>query len=65
MRAIFNQADLSGEIFNLGWGKEIKDMEIFEIVRDALALYTHLKMVFGNNPKTILPEYNCNQDLVF
>ena len=22
-------------------------------------------MVFGNNPKTILPEYNCNQDLVF
>jgi len=28
-------------------------------------LYTHLKIVFGENPKTILPEYNCNQDLVF
>ncbi len=24
-------------------------------------MYTQLKMVFGNNPKTILPEYNCNQ----
>ncbi len=39
MRAMFNQADLSGEIFNLGWGKEIKDIEIFEVVRDALGLY--------------------------
>ena len=28
-------------------------------------VYTHLKIVFGRNPKTILPEYNCNQDLVF
>ena len=28
-------------------------------------VYTHLKIVFGENPKTILPEYNCNQDLVF
>ncbi len=36
--------------------------------------YTHLKIVFGEIPKTILPEYsprrllsgdNCNQDLVF
>jgi hypothetical protein len=27
--------------------------------------YTHLKIVFGKNPKTILPEYNSNQDLVF
>ncbi len=27
--------------------------------------YTHLKIVFGKKPKTILPEYNCNQDLVF
>jgi putative transposase len=27
--------------------------------------YTHRKIVFGNNPKTILPEYNCSQDLVF
>ncbi len=27
--------------------------------------YTHLKIVFGLNPKTNLPEYNCNQDLVF
>jgi len=27
--------------------------------------YTHLKIVFGKNPKTVLPEYNCNQDLVF
>jgi hypothetical protein len=23
------------------------------------------KIVFGENSKTILPEYNCNQDLVF
>ncbi len=28
-------------------------------------IYTHLKIVFGLNPKTNLPEYNCNQDLVF
>ncbi len=28
-------------------------------------VYTHLKIVFGENPKAILPEYNCNQDLVF
>jgi hypothetical protein len=27
--------------------------------------YTHLKVVFGENPKTTLPEYNCNQALVF
>ena len=39
MRAMFNQAGLSGEIFNLGWGKEIKDIEMFEVVRDALGFY--------------------------
>ena len=27
------------EIYNIGWGKEIKDIEIFESVRDALGLY--------------------------
>ena len=30
-----------------------------------MVTYTHLKIVFGKNPKTILPEDNCNQDLVF
>ncbi len=39
MMAMFNQADLNGEIFKPGWGKKIKDMEIFEVVRDALGLY--------------------------
>ena len=38
MSAMFNEADLSGEIYNLGWGKEIKDIEVFEAVRDALGL---------------------------
>ncbi len=38
MSAMFNKADLSGEIYNLGWGKEIKDIEVFEAVRDALGL---------------------------
>ena len=27
--------------------------------------YTHHKIVFWKKPKTILPEYNCNQDLFF
>jgi UDP-glucose 4-epimerase len=27
-----------GEVFNLGWGIEIKDVEVFEAVRDALAV---------------------------
>ncbi len=35
---MFNEAGLSGEIYNLGWGKEIKDIEVFEAVRDALGL---------------------------
>ncbi len=38
MKAMFHQADVNGEIYNLGWGKEIKDIEIFEAVRDALGL---------------------------
>ena len=38
MSAMFNEAGLSGEIYNLGWGKEIKDIEVFEAVRDALGL---------------------------
>lgn len=33
---MFNQANIDGEIFNIGWGKEVKDIEIFESVRDAL-----------------------------
>ena len=33
---MFNRSDLNGEVYNLGWGKEIKDIEIFEAVRDAL-----------------------------
>jgi len=31
--AMFSEADLSGEIYNPGWGK---DIEVFEIVRDTL-----------------------------
>jgi UDP-glucose 4-epimerase len=27
-----------GEVFNLGWGIEIKDIQVFEAVRDALAV---------------------------
>ncbi len=27
-----------GEVFNLGWGEEIKDIEVFEAVRDALGV---------------------------
>jgi hypothetical protein len=46
----------------------VKD-NIYKGVKSANGLtgevYTHLKIVFGENPKTILPEYNCNQDLVF
>ncbi len=38
MNAMFNEADLSGEIYNLGCGKEIKDIEVFEAVRNALGL---------------------------
>jgi len=38
MSAMFNESDLSGEIYNLGWGKEVKDIEVFEAVRDALGL---------------------------
>ena len=38
MSAMFNETDMSGEIYNLGWGKEIKDIEVFEAVRDALGL---------------------------
>ena len=30
-----------------------------------MTIYTHHKIVFGKKPKTILPEYNCNQDLFF
>jgi len=38
----------------------------FELFFKEISLcYTHLKIVFGKNPKTILPEYNSNQDLVF
>ncbi len=29
------------------------------------AIYTHHKIVFEKETKTILPEYNCNQDLFF
>jgi hypothetical protein len=36
-------------------------MFILQFVR----FYTHIKIVFGENQKTILPEYNCNQDFVF
>jgi UDP-glucose 4-epimerase len=38
MIAMFNQTELDGECYNLGWGKEIKDIEVFEAVRDALGL---------------------------
>ncbi len=38
MSAMFSDADLRGEIYNLGWGKEIKVIEVFEAVRDALGL---------------------------
>jgi Nucleoside-diphosphate-sugar epimerases len=38
MRAMFNDAGLSGEIYNLGWGKKIKDIQVFEAVRDTLDL---------------------------
>lgn len=36
MMAMFNPAELDGGCYNLGWGKEIKDIEVFEAVRDAL-----------------------------
>ncbi len=35
---LLNEVGLSGEIYSLGWGKEIKDIEVFEAVRDALGL---------------------------
>ncbi|MFQ5962825.1 MAG: NAD-dependent epimerase/dehydratase family protein [Candidatus Scalinduaceae bacterium] len=35
---MFNPANSQGEFYNLGWGKEVKDIEIFEAVRDALGL---------------------------
>ncbi len=38
MSAMFSDAGLRGEIYTLGWGKEIKDIEVFEAVRDALGL---------------------------
>lgn len=38
MMAMFNPAELDGGCYNLGWGKEIKDIEVFEAVRDALGL---------------------------
>ncbi len=38
MRAMFGQIQSEGECYNLGWGKEIKDIEVFESVRDALGL---------------------------
>ncbi len=38
MSAMISEADLSGEIYNLGWGKETKDIEVFETIRDALGL---------------------------
>ena len=38
MSAMFKQTELDGECYNLGWGKEIKDIEVFETVRDALGL---------------------------
>ncbi len=33
-----NEADLSREAYRLGCGKEIKEIEVFEAVRDALCL---------------------------
>ncbi len=34
--AMFDQTESDGECYNLGWGKEVKDIEVFEAVRDAL-----------------------------
>ena len=36
--AMLNEVGLDGELFNLGCGKEIKDIEAFETVRDTLGL---------------------------
>lgn len=38
MIVMFNPTNSQGGFYNLGWGKEIKDIEIFEAVRDALEL---------------------------
>jgi len=38
INVMFDNVNLDGEIYNLGWGKETKDIEIFEAVRDALGL---------------------------
>ncbi len=38
MNAMFKPVSSHDEIYNIGWGKEIKDIEIFESVRDALGL---------------------------
>ncbi|ODS31185.1 MAG: UDP-glucose 4-epimerase [Candidatus Scalindua rubra] len=39
MNVMFKSVSSHDEIYNIGWGKEIKDIEIFESVRDALGLY--------------------------
>ncbi len=35
---MLNEVGLSGRIYNLGWGKEIKDIEVFETGRNILGL---------------------------
>ena len=38
INVMFKSISSQDEIYNIGWGKEIKDIEIFESVRDALGL---------------------------
>ena len=41
---VLNDKIGTGEIYNLGWGKEITDLEVFQTVRNALSSRVNLSL---------------------